>query len=82
MAVVGCGNEYELQGQHRPDKPKDTADTAVEDTGEPVVPTCEDRVLPGYETSTDAECENEIQVGTFTPVVEWEKTAFSTFSSR
>jgi hypothetical protein len=80
LALIGC-NEYQLNGTTDPgepvdtDEPRDTAEPV--DTDVPVDEDCADQTIPGYDGSVDADCENEVEVGTFTPVVEWYKPTWS-----
>lgn len=76
--VAGC-TEYELGTEVDTNDGVDTdVDTHVDDTDEPSTDDCEDQVIPGYVTSADAQCENEVETGTFTPVVEWYQGTFPT----
>jgi hypothetical protein len=77
---IACNdyNVHELE-----DDPKDALDTEQRDTERPTDTEpphdedCEDQTLPGYVTSTDAACENEVETGTFNPVIKWKKSDWS-----
>jgi hypothetical protein len=80
LLAVGC-TEYDLYDQEDPTVKNDSDpfhDTErPEDTEPPPDEDCEDQTLAGYETSTDGDCENDVETGTFNPVVEWYKPSFS-----
>jgi hypothetical protein len=59
------------------DDPSDTSEP-VETGDPPVDETCEDRTLPGEPVDLNDECYVEYTPGTFTPVVEWQKSSWST----
>jgi hypothetical protein len=81
LSLSACGQEYDLGKTDTNKGPKDT-ETGEDPTGtgdtDPELLDCEDQVIPGYATGTDADCENEIEVGSFTPVVEWRKATWTT----
>jgi hypothetical protein len=78
--AVAC-TEYNVHEQEDPIKgdsetvPHETE--RPEDTEPPPDEDCPDQTLPGYETSTDGDCENEVETGTFNPVVKWKKSSWS-----
>ncbi|MFH1468049.1 MAG: VCBS repeat-containing protein [Pseudomonadota bacterium] len=79
LTLLGC-NDYNF---HEKDDPpgQDSGDPDTWDSGEPdtYVPgeDCPDLSVPGYATSSDDECANEVATGTFTPVVKWKKSTWS-----
>lgn len=84
LLAVAC-NEYELFGKEvDEDPPEDTGVTGTGgtpvDSGEPP-PTCPTQDLPGFETSVDEACVNEVQTGTFTPIEEWSVRTFPSHST-
>lgn len=52
-----------------------------EDSAEPEPELCLDQTLPAFDTIQDESCVNEVATGTFTPVVEWARTSFTTAST-
>lgn len=62
LALVAGCSDYDLT--HQPD---------TNDIGE----VCTE-VPAGFDTPVDEDCVNEVAVGTFTPIVKWQKSAFTT----
>jgi hypothetical protein len=80
--AAGC-NEYNLEGQTGPgDGPIGDSDEHVDTSSGVPGEDCLDKVIDGYATSSDADCANEIETGTFTPVVEWKMENFSTMGNQ
>ena len=84
--LAGCV-ETGLSPSDDPVRGDDTAadgeDTGGEetDTGPPPPPpTCEDQVLDAYSAEADPTCENEVEAGTFTPIVEYYYPSWTTDS--
>jgi hypothetical protein len=75
--LAGC-SEYDLLSDDGNNGDGDSDDTVDVDSGETTTDVCPDQVFPGYVTGTDADCENEPETGSFTPVVEWAMPNFST----
>jgi hypothetical protein len=78
-ALAGC-SEYDLLSDDDPNGDVDSDDTVDPDSDQTYTDECPDQVFPGYVTSVDADCENEPETGTFTPVVEWAMPNFPTYS--
>jgi hypothetical protein len=78
--LAGC-SEYDLLSDDGNNGDGDSDDTVDVDSGETTSDACPDQVFPGYVTGTDADCENEPETGTFTPVVEWAMPTFPTNTS-
>lgn len=83
-ALLAACSEYEFIPD---DKAEDVDDDEFwPDTGDtseplPTEESCVEETLPGYAASSDDECANEIETGTFTPVREWTKNTWSAASS-
>ena len=59
------------------DDPVDSGEPEDSGDPEPVDDTCEDHTVPGETIALNDECYVEYTPGTFTPVVEWEKSSWS-----
>ncbi len=80
VALALACTEYNVHEQEEPTVKNDSDpfnDTDRPEDTEPQNEDCEDQTLAGYETSTDGDCENEVETGTFNPVVEWYKSSWS-----
>jgi len=81
LSLLAC-IENELGTDEKDPVPFDSGTTPVEDTATdsgttPTDPSCVDQVFPGYAGSVDGDCAGGTAVGTFTPEIEWEWTAFA-----
>lgn len=81
LAFVTACSEYNYKTSDDvrpgPDEEDETGEPDVEDSDPPVGDDCPDAGYAGYVGSTDADCANEIETGTFTPTL---KYAFDTWS--
>ena len=77
----GC-IETGLNKDIEPSRGDDTApaghDSDTEDTAPPPPPSCTDQVLAGYDAEADPTCENEVEVGSFTPIIEYYYSGWTT----
>ena len=85
LLALAC-SDYEIQATDKVDEPiatdtevevteTESDPTETEDTEEPVY--CDDSSPDGYEVTLVDECSQEPEIGTFTPVVEWNWTTNS-----
>ena len=70
--AAGC-IDTQLHNLNDDENPVDTdddtgIDTNIDTDTDVVLPLCEERSFPGYATDRNVDCENEVEVGTFTPV--------------
>ncbi len=83
LLLAGCQSDYKLNNELPSSEGSDTSvpgpdeDTAPGPTGED----CDLDAPPGYSDEPDESCENEVAVGTFTPVVEYHKASWTADSS-
>jgi hypothetical protein len=79
LVLFGC-TDYNFHEKEDP-PPGDSGEPDTYDSGEPDTfpqgDDCPDQVIPGYATSSDADCANEVATGTFNPVVKWKKSTWS-----
>lgn len=77
LLALAC-QDYGFTPDEDPDSPPDT-DEWVEETGDTDLPDedCEDQTIPGFAAPINEDCENEVETGTFNPVVEWRKPNWS-----
>ncbi len=82
LCATAC-NEYDIKAEPEPEEepttppdPTDPLETGI-DTEPPPPDVCPDQVFPAHPASTDVDCENEIETGTFNPVVEWTHETFA-----
>ncbi len=82
LALISACSEYNVHEQKDPVPgdsdyvPPDETE-APDDTEAPPDDDCPEQTLAGYDTSTDGDCENEVETGTFNPVVKWKKGDWS-----
>ena len=81
--LTGACSEYEFKASDDINDADDTSERDDQETGSPPQgDDCLDQIIEGYATSTDADCENEVETGTFNPEVEWSKGGTETLVER
>ena len=86
LAFLSACSEYNVHDQLDPirgdsgePQPADSEppDSEPQDSEPPPDEDCEDQTIAGYQTSSDADCENEVETGSFNPVIKWRKSTWT-----
>jgi hypothetical protein len=76
-SLAGC-SDYGFTSDTLPGDPDDTGEGGGGGGGDdPADEVCADQTIPGFDASVNEDCENELAVGAFNPVVEWSKRTWS-----
>ena len=83
VVLAACQSDYKLNGETSSSEGIDSA-TPDSDAPQPedtAPPLCDDLGAGAYMDEPNEDCENEVAVGTFSPVVEFHKSSWTTDSS-
>ena len=80
VSLLAC-SEYNFTEDEDGLPGADSAAPDAPDSGGEEPATCTSQSFPAYTTVADQDCENEVATGTFTPIIEWRKSTWSSGAS-